>query len=1815
MMMMEIENQLSTPNARKSLQSAKNINRKYSIKRKKEKKNKNFECLSENVKDSHTRYADQIGADGRKHRIKIGMCSEVCCRLIGKDMNTGSVNRTVLEIIAKEAGMDYRQVYRSVLDVCFSASLDYSQFDDLDDRDLESLYRGDNSSVQSPYFVDFVGEVTHRQALEEVTGRQLVLLQRKELNGPTTILHDFRMVTLSSRCEAKNLEARALDSQPYCTTVVLESRKMVALEGKTCGHTIFDVWQCRRDDRPISLLEERKYLKQAGITEKLHLVNDNMSFFHTVNAILAGPPGKPALEILKKEKNFWPEKGKDSLTDIGANPSVWKSLFLEHPADNENSNLDSPLNFLLVSYTGRDLHKCAKIKAEHFFYLCHFYESRQDVHRSTLLESVRILGVSTGRFVYEILDKKLIDDLRTGPKQHFVRLDMKRLGLNINDLNEEKKEGDKEGDKDLRPEKNKNKKLKKKYNRRSGRYQTEHEARWKFECPCQVCLAASHYAENMMGRTPGGRYQFPLAYNLSVEDYVRVLNLGDDVMERVRLASKLSLASYDLESINRELWQGDEALTQEGLELRISDVRLPRRVLSRQSILLIGYTDSLAKMKGENVVVLDVRDHNGSTNRLVDSFLHLLRKRQQETTDYKAELLQDVGEWLRAHHMRHSDYYRQKCPKGEEKDYDRICQKLWRQNFLGRFELCLWRLVRKFVVSAFNASGYDLIMLSKKLVRASYASGGGGCFSTSGGGVDMEFDSDENEDKESGKKKYRNNRIKINRQGNDISSMQIGDISFQDAKKLVAPGASLASVAKMCGSQARLASDEGSKGIFPFSKLTSSDYLNERHLPCDPEAWKSDIGSKAPDAEEVAAALRLFEERGFQNVGDYLVYYLHIDVNLLQDCTERLFDMTIRVQQVNFVDRHAFTAASVSHASSNGQLMRDCRIGMYATNDARIFSMMRDTSCGGLTVVRRTLCGDAPEDLVELVRESQNKYGASKTREEFETLYACNGHLVEGAERPVCVACFDVNSLYPASCVDRGLPFGPGKFYTAGVYPEARCLNKYKNARAHFLGESCPCRSEGIPIHPMELMTAGVRPNREDNDNEETIYTVDQELGLNSTSTEEKEEEIVDLSDEECHMMDETKQECFNRFSADQEDRLLLQNSDRAAGDGQEFLWSQYRTLQEQKRCSETEPGRLELMLATSDFHVGPGQMSLGACDSGSRCDLFHAIVDHYSKTVRLHFQNFHGRNAHNLDRHWEHCHKWNVEGSTDQVCSYQIAGSSEKQIEEEDDRTKTDRLDLERKKYCDWMSENEWRAPLLGRRPSKASNDESDNDGDHEEEEVDAPWLKPPPRLMWEYSIETDCSVFCNDFGGVTLNEFLKSAGDDAVLPIRHDNIKVSELFDLLDSEHDLSGFVTLSGGHETDVGDVEDEYGFCMQRLYHNSQRIGPYTRAQLNVMGSDNPQRLKHLEKTYMDPRKTMTTVSKSFSEKGVTVSLEYLRWLVRERGFRNYRIFHLYLTRIKHYQTPWFDNLLQTRYEMRDDPLLNQCAKLCVNSNYGRFGMMSSRYQATDLITRSTFRRKPDYFTNLSVVHFNLMCVVVRPRVRSAMEAAAAGKHKLAKFIRQKNRCDALEFVYGLTYQRPDLEFANYQTTTGFILNQSRIRYFNHMLDFARLFDPRRAEDCYGDTDSVMWTLSRRRLEENYRETLTPEQVTTLEKKLFEEPDSLRHQTGKMKLEHIHRYAVFRNQKTYKLYGEYNKTEDEFGDGCYVRIRSISRRLHGAFQDRHFAPDPEVNSGTARARFMRKTPNLQMIIVEEDRSLPHCLNLRRHVEVSYTCVCQK
>lgn len=497
-----------------------------------------------------------------------------------------------------------------------------------------------------------------------------------------------------------------------------------------------------------------------------------------------------------------------------------------------------------------------------------------------------------------------------------------------------------------------------------GEIQGEKRRQRTSRCECDVCLEADEvYAKNMKERTPGGRSQFPLRFEPSVEDYLRMFGVSDCPVERsvysdestwlclCREASRLSLASVDLESLTVPV--GTTRLPQGVFRAAAgSDSSSGDRYRASQRIALIGYTDS----GQQSVSFWDLRDHRNNSSTMVDDFLRHLETRRSSLAGHKSGLLRPIREWIDTYKRRHYVFHQRReggLPTeetgGDEQDAAELeAKRTWSGTLLGRFEERLENLTQTLCVFSFHGAGYDHVLLCPKVIRSYYVN------------KKRKKKKRKNEEEKKAAREQRTNaRPRVLKRGRDVLRMTLagGRVTFVDAKLMLGPGTSLASLARQC-------SLSMAKGIFPFCRLTSMSYLDETRLPVSASEWnENSLGGKTVDQAEVDEALATFDRLGCANVGEYMRHYLRLDVEILQSCLRHLYDMMLQSHGIDFVERRAFTAASMSMHSSQTFLARQRRVSMTAMADPTLFSVRQTGVRFGLGSCHQTLshrCSDTP---------------------------------------------------------------------------------------------------------------------------------------------------------------------------------------------------------------------------------------------------------------------------------------------------------------------------------------------------------------------------------------------------------------------------------------------------------------------------------------------------------------------------------------------------------------------------------------------------------------------------------------------------------------------------------------------------------------------------------------------------------------------------------------------------------------------------------------------------------------------------------------
>jgi hypothetical protein len=167
--------------------------------------------------------------------------------------------------------------------------------------------------------------------------------------------------------------------------------------------------------------------------------------------------------------------------------------------------------------------------------------------------------------------------------------------------------------------------------------------------------------------------------------------------------------------------------------------------------------------------------------------------------------------------------------------------------------------------------------------------------------------------------------------GSKIRWLRFDGIRITEIKRLLGPGASLDSLGRAC----KL---DQVKGHFPFGMMTSAAFLEEPHLPPLASDWESSLNpSKNPSQAQVDEHLAFYRASGFSKIGQFLDWYLSIDVTILLKAVLEMKKKYFSILQLDFIDSKKFTVSSFSSAGAQHFLARRKRPGQFVCNHRRIF--------------------------------------------------------------------------------------------------------------------------------------------------------------------------------------------------------------------------------------------------------------------------------------------------------------------------------------------------------------------------------------------------------------------------------------------------------------------------------------------------------------------------------------------------------------------------------------------------------------------------------------------------------------------------------------------------------------------------------------------------------------------------------------------------------------------------------------------------------------------------------------------------------------
>ena len=208
------------------------------------------------------------------------------------------------------------------------------------------------------------------------------------------------------------------------------------------------------------------------------------------------------------------------------------------------------------------------------------------------------------------------------------------------------------------------------------------------------------------------------------------------------------------------------------------------------------------------------------------------------------------------------------------------------------------------------------------------------------------------------------------------------------------------------------------------------------------------------------------------------------------------------------------------------------------------------------------------------------------------------------------------------------------------------------------------------------------------------------------------------------------------------------------------------------------------------------------------------------------------------------------------------------------------------------------------------------------------------------------------------------------------------------------------------------------------------------------------------------------------------------------------------------------------------------------------------------------------------------------------------HSYAKKPKSKYEYD---FLYSLVSSGDQKAIKNCLPKAVAILSNSKVIFLSHIHTMLKCLDPKKAEICYTDTDSCIFSLTHEKLEDN----LLPEKVPEWEGAAImadeSGPDSCH---GKMKVEGVFRAGLFKALKIYRLFNNVN-FEEEFKDKtCYTRCKGVNRNIAKKVPN-HVFKRQFLGQVVIHRSCLRPSRTGEMLIAHEAKSLAAPFNLKRFV----------
>ena len=403
-------------------------------------------------------------------------------------------------------------------------------------------------------------------------------------------------------------------------------------------------------------------------------------------------------------------------------------------------------------------------------------------------------------------------------------------------------------------------------------------------------------------------------------------------------------------------------------------------------------------------------------------------------------------------------------------------------------------------------------------------------------------------------------------------------------------------------------------------------------------------------------------------------------------------------------------------------------------------------------------------------------------------------------------------------------------------------------------------------------------------------------------------------------------------------------------------------------------------------------------------------------------------------------------------------------------------------------------------------------------------------PGLEITYKVYNECDFFHSnsyEYNGSSMydspKDYLeKNVCESVFKPVWLDkNFNEKFLLDkiLNTKECDGSFVVVRKDAHEDKDDLISKQFAFCLQRNSPDLDELGPQTYEMAKDMVTQNILKKENESNEEFEQKLKKATDSLllnrlkhpiSYTRKSFKIDqclpVKYFKWLVKNRNLSGVEILHYVHYELRDYAYDFIYSLLQMRHEINQkfketgekDTLSSYNLKLLANAMYGFTMVEISNYFKFTYALEDSIRRYP----KVDQTKINLLSIVKDQK---------SGKQS---------------FLYQLKYQLSDHMISNTLQVGATILGNSRVIFYDHIYKLLTFLDPRKAELCYLDTDSVFFFIAH----EDLNKCLKHDQINNFKTqydKIFVDPNSPYSQASKLKMEGYYQTAFFKCVKNYIL----------------------------------------------------------------------------------------